>query len=398
MTRFEVIAQEGHARLGRLMLNHGPVDTPIFMPVGTYGAVKGVSPEMLGRIGARIVLGNTFHLWLRPGLEVIARHGGLHRFVNWSGPMLTDSGGFQVWSLGALRKISEEGVGFQSPVNGDRLFLSPEVSMQIQKVLNSDIAMVFDECTPYPATRDQAADSMTLSLRWAARSRIEFDKPDSEYPLTNSELASEAGAQSGRNALFGIVQGGMYEDLRDASLAGLLEIGFEGYAIGGLSVGEPKEDMLRVLAYLTSRLPKEKPRYLMGVGTPEDLVAGVSEGVDLFDCVMPTRNGRNGWLFTRYGDLKIRNARYKDDLQPIDPSCRCPVCCPMAHGDDRPPFTRSYLHHLQRIDEMLGASLASLHNLAFYLEIMAQMRLAIRAGRFGIWRAQFHEDRARGVI
>lgn len=393
MTRFDVIAQEGQARLGRLVLNHGLVETPIFMPVGTYGAVKGVAPEMLERIGARIVLGNTFHLWLRPGLEVIARHGGLHRFINWNGPMLTDSGGFQVWSLGALRKISEEGVAFQSPVNGDRLFLSPEVSMRIQKVLNSDIAMVFDECTPYPATRDEAAQSMTLSLRWAARSRAEFDKEDSEYLVSIPEKASDVRP----NALFGIVQGGMYEDLRDASLAGLLDIGFEGYAIGGLSVGEPKEDMLRILGYLTPRMPKEKPRYLMGVGTPEDLVSGVSEGVDLFDCVMPSRNGRNGWLFTRFGDLKIRNARYKDDLQPIDPCCACPVCRPSAHGDDRPAFTRSYLHHLQRIDEMLGASLASLHNLAFYLEIMAQMRAAIRDGRFAQWRAQFHSDRARGI-
>ena len=393
MKGFELIAQEGHARHGRLWLNHGPVETPIFMPVGTYGAVKGVSPEMLGRIGARIVLGNTFHLWLRPGLEVIAQHQGLHRFVNWNEPMLTDSGGFQVWSLGALRKITEEGVAFQSPVNGDRLFLSPEVSMQIQRVLNSDIAMVFDECTPYPASRDQAAESMALSLRWAARSRIAFDSEGGEH----SHLFPKPGANSKKNALFGIVQGGMYEDLRDTSLATLKDIGFEGYAIGGLSVGEPKEDMMRVLAHVGPKLPVDKPRYLMGVGTPEDLVAGVSEGVDLFDCVMPSRNGRNGWLFTRHGDLKIRNSRYKNDLQPLDPTCNCPVCCPQAHGDDRPAFTRSYLHHLQRIDEMLGASLASLHNLGFYLSIMAEMRAAIREGRFAAWRTQFREDRSRGI-
>ena len=393
MTGFELLAQEGLARRGRLWLNHGPVDTPIFMPVGTYGAVKGVPPEMLARIGARIVLGNTFHLWLRPGLEVIARHGGLHRFVNWHGPMLTDSGGFQVWSLGDLRKISEEGVAFQSPVNGDRLFLSPEVSMQIQRVLNSDIAMVFDECTPYPSTRDEAAASMELSLRWAARSRRAFDREDAEQ----AHLFPGRAPGTPPNALFGIVQGGMFEDLRDASLARLVEIGFEGYAIGGLSVGEPKEDMLRILAHLTPKMPQAKPRYLMGVGTPEDLVAGVSEGVDLFDCVMPSRNGRNGWLFTRFGDLKIRNARYKDDLRPIDPTCTCPVCSPSAHGDDRPAFTRSYLHHLQRIDEMLGAALASLHNLAFYLHIMAEMREAIAQGRFAAWKAAFARDRARGI-
>jgi len=363
------------------------------MPVGTYGAVKGVPPEMLARIGARIVLGNTFHLWLRPGLEVIARHGGLHRFVNWHGPMLTDSGGFQVWSLGDLRKISEEGVAFQSPVNGDRLFLSPEVSMQIQRVLNSDIAMVFDECTPYPSTREAAAASMELSLRWAARSRRAFDREDAEQ----SHLFPERAPGTPPNALFGIVQGGMFEDLRDVSLARLVEIGFEGYAIGGLSVGEPKEDMLRILAHLTPKMPQAKPRYLMGVGTPEDLVAGVSEGVDLFDCVMPSRNGRNGWLFTRFGDLKIRNARYKDDLRPIDPTCTCPVCSPSTHGDDRPAFTRSYLHHLQRIDEMLGAALASLHNLALYLHIMAEMREAIAQGRFAAWKTAFARDRARGI-
>jgi queuine tRNA-ribosyltransferase len=381
MAHYELLAQDGRARMGRLHLNHGVVETPIFMPVGTYGAVKGVPPAMLQAISARIVLGNTFHLWLRPGLEIIAAHGGLHRFMNWQSPILTDSGGFQVWSLGDLRKISEEGVAFQSPVNGDKLFLSPEESMRIQRTLNSDIAMVFDECTPYPSSREATAESMRLSLRWALRSRKAFDEHAPAAP----------------NALFGIVQGGMMEDLRDESLAGLLEIGFEGYAIGGLSVGEPKDDMLRILAHTAPQLPQDKPRYLMGVGTPEDLVEGVANGIDMFDCVMPSRNGRNGWLFTRHGDLKIRNARYKDDLQPIDPTCGCPVCRPQAHGDDRPPFTRSYLHHLQRIDEMLGAALSSLHNLAFYLQIMKEMREAIREGRFEAWRAQFKADRARGI-
>jgi queuine tRNA-ribosyltransferase len=338
-----------------------------------------MAPRDLKAIGAQIVLGNTFHLWLRPGLDVMAKHGGLHQFMNWSKPILTDSGGFQVWSLGDLRKISEEGVAFQSPVNGDKLFLTPEESMRIQTVLNSDIVMVFDECTPYPSTRDQTADSMRLSLRWAKRSKEEF------------------GRQNNSNALFGIVQGGMMEDLREESLAGLQDIGFHGYAIGGLSVGEPKEDMNRILAHTTPKLPTDRPRYLMGVGTPEDLVEGVSQGVDMFDCVMPTRNARNGWIFTRYGDLKIRNARYRDDLRPIDESCHCPVCSPSDHGDDRPAFTRSYLYHLQKVQEILGAHLATVHNLYFYLDLMAQMRVAIREGRFAAWRAQFHADRARGV-
>lgn len=376
---FELLHTDGRARAGRLTLAHGQVETPIFMPVGTYGSVKAMAPRDLKSIGAQIVLGNTFHLWLRPGLDVMAMHGGLHQFMNWSKPILTDSGGFQVWSLGDLRKISEEGVAFQSPVNGDKLFLTPEESMRIQTVLNSDIVMVFDECTPYPATRDQTADSMRLSLRWARRSKEEF------------------GRQNNPNALFGIVQGGMMEDLREESLAGLQEIGFHGYAIGGLSVGEPKDDMNRILAHTTPKLPSDRPRYLMGVGTPEDLVEGVSQGVDMFDCVMPTRNARNGWIFTRYGDLKIRNARYRDDLQPIDESCHCPVCRPTAHGDDRPAFTRSYLYHLQKVQEILGAHLATVHNLYFYLDLMAQMRAAIREGRFAAWRAQFHADRARGV-
>ncbi|MBU3725691.1 MAG: tRNA guanosine(34) transglycosylase Tgt [Burkholderiaceae bacterium] len=377
--KFELLSTDGAARRGRLSLNHGVIETPIFMPVGTYGAVKAMSPADLQAINAQIVLGNTFHLWLRPGLEVMARHGGLHQFMNWQGPILTDSGGFQVWSLGELRKITEEGVAFQSPVNGDRLFLSPEESMRIQTVLNSDIVMVFDECTPYPATRQETADSMRLSLRWASRSKEEFLR------------------QANPNALFGIVQGGMMEDLRAESLRGLLEIDFHGYAIGGLSVGEPKEDMVRILSTTAPQLPQDKPRYLMGVGTPEDLVEGVAQGIDMFDCVMPTRNARNGWLFTRYGDLKIRNARYRDERGPIDESCHCPVCDPQVHGDHRPHFSRSYLYHLQKVQEILGAHLATVHNLYFYLDLMRQMREAIAEERFAAWRTQFHQDRARGV-
>jgi queuine tRNA-ribosyltransferase len=399
MKSFSVQATDGKARAGLLELNHGVVQTPIFMPVGTYGAVKGVTPQVLsGQIGAQIILGNTFHLWLRPGLEIIQKHQGLHRFVNWHKPMLTDSGGFQVWSLGDLRKISEEGVAFQSPVNGDKLLMAPEDSMRIQHVLNSDIAMAFDECTPYPAMLDQAAASMQLSMRWAKRSRVSFDEW-SERPIYGGDELSEEGSSARRssNALFGIVQGGMHEALRTESLEALAQIGFEGYAIGGLSVGEPKEDMLRVLAHTSPRLPHDKPRYLMGVGTPEDLVDGVANGIDMFDCVMPSRNGRNGWLFTSKGDLKIRNARFKDDLLPIDPDCGCPVCNPSAHGENRPPFTRAYLHHLQRIDEMLGASLATIHNLYFYLDLMRQMRAAIQAGQFDAWRRDFALNRAAGV-
>ena len=372
---FELLKTEGLARRGRMTLNHGVVETPIFMPVGTYGAVKATAPWELKEIGAQIILGNTFHLWLRPGLEVIGLHGGLHKFANWDKPILTDSGGFQVFSLGALRKITEEGVRFASPVNGDRLFLTPEVSMQIQATLNSDIAMVLDECTPYeingrPATPKEAADSMRMSLRWAKRSREEF------FRLQNP------------NALFGIVQGGMYENLREESLAGLTDIGFEGYAVGGLSVGEPKEEMLRIMTHIVPKLPQDKPRYLMGVGTPEDLVEGVARGIDMFDCVMPTRNGRNGWLFTRYGDIKIRNARYAKDLRPLDPECDCPCC----RG-----FTRAYLHHLLKVNEILGARLNSLHNLHYYLHLMAEIRQALDEGRFAEFRKRFYEDRARGV-
>ena len=375
---FELTAADGAARRGRLTLVHGSVDTPAFMPVGTYGTVKAMAPAELVDAGAQIVLGNTFHLWLRPGLEVIAAHGGLHRFMGWSAPLLTDSGGFQVFSLGPLRKISEDGVRFASPVNGDRLLLTPEESMRIQSVLDSDVAMVFDECTPYaidgrPATLDEAATSMRLSLRWAERSRTEF---------------SRLGEARGRhNALFGIVQGGMYESLRDQSLAGLVELGFDGYAIGGLSVGEPKDDMMRVLRHTAPQLPPDRPRYLMGVGTPEDLLDGIAAGIDLFDCVMPTRNARNGWLFTRHGDLKLRNSRYRNDLLPADETCRCPTCR---------QFTRAYLHHLQRVNEILGARLNTVHNLHFYLGLMREAREAIEAGRFEAFRRDFARDRARG--
>lgn len=372
---FQLVKTDGKARRGTITLNHGKVQTPIFMPVGTYGSVKSMLPHELKDIGAQIVLGNTFHLWLRPGTHTMETHGGLHAFMGWDKPILTDSGGFQVFSLKGMRKITEEGVTFASPINGDKLFLTPEESMRIQRSLNSDIAMVFDECTPYlidgrPATHDEAAQSMRMSLRWAKRSRQAFK--DTENP----------------NALFGIVQGGMYEDLRDESLAGLTDIGFEGYAIGGLSVGEPKEDMLRILEHTTPSLPEHAPRYLMGVGTPEDLVNGVANGIDMFDCVMPTRNARNGWLFTRFGDVKIRNARYKDDTKPLDPSCSCHTC---QH------FSRSYLHHLQRANEITGARLNTLHNLHFYLQIMQEMRDAIEMGRFEAWRKQFAADRARGI-
>jgi queuine tRNA-ribosyltransferase len=366
MIDFKLLAADGPARRGRLQLAHGIVETPVFMPVGTYGAVKAMSPDELTGIGAQVVLGNTFHLWLRPGLDVIRAHGGLHRFMGWDKPILTDSGGFQVFSLGELRKISEDGVKFQSPINGDRLFMRPEDSMQIQHVLNSDIVMIFDECTPYPATEREAADSMRLSLRWAQRSRDEHDR------LANP------------NALFGIVQGGMYEDLRDESLAGLAAIGFDGFAIGGLSVGEPKEDCARILAHTTPQLPADKPRYLMGVGTPEDIVAAVSGGIDMFDCVMPTRNARNGWLFTRHGDVKIKNARYKDDTRPLDETCGCYTC---RH------FTRAYLHHLHRIGEILGARLNTIHNLFYYQTLMSGLRDAIAAGRLKQHITEFRRER-----
>jgi queuine tRNA-ribosyltransferase len=369
---FELLATDGLARRGRMTLNHGVVDTPIFMPVGTYGTVKAMMPHELAEVGSQIVLGNTFHLWLRPGTDVIARHGGLHGFMQWRKPLLTDSGGFQVFSLQGMRKITEEGVKFASPIDGARLFLTPEESMRIQTELNSDIAMVFDECTPYmindrPATPEEAAVSMRMSLRWARRSRESFD------------------ALANPNALFGIVQGGMFETLRDESLAGLQDIGFHGYAIGGLSVGEPKEDMMRILAHVAPRLPANAPRYLMGVGTPEDLVEGVAQGIDMFDCVMPTRNARNGWLFTRFGDVKIRNAQYRDNILPLDPSCACHTC---------KNFSLSYLHHLQKSNEITGSRLNTVHNLHFYLTIMAEMRQAIENRTFQAWQAQFARDRA----
>ncbi len=373
--KFSLLKTDGNARRGRLELAHGTIETPIFMPVGTYGSVKAMSPVELKEIDAQIILGNTFHLWLRPGLDIVRKFSGLHRFIGWDKPILTDSGGFQVFSLGAMRKITEEGVKFQSPVNGDRLFLSPEISMQIQRVLNSDIVMQFDECTPYeidgrPATRDEAGRSMRMSLRWAKRSLDEFKREENP------------------NALFGIVQGGMFEELRDESLAGLNELGFHGIAIGGLSVGEPKEDMQRILKHVGPKLPADKPHYLMGVGTPEDLVDGVANGVDMFDCVMPTRNARNGWLFTRYGDLKLRNARHKDEDVPVDESCDCYACR---------NFSRAYLHHLHRAGEILGARLNTIHNLHYYLQLMREMRAAIDAGSFAEFRQRFSMDRSRGV-
>jgi len=367
--KFAVTHTDGAARTGRLELQHGAVATPAFMPVGTYGTVKAMSPAELVEIGAEIVLGNTFHLWLRPGLDVIAAHGGLHRFMGWERPILTDSGGFQVFSLGALRKISEEGVKFASPINGDRLMLTPEESIRIQRTLDSDIAMVFDECTPFPATERQAAASMRLSLRWAERSKREWER-----------------LRPGGNALFGIVQGSVYEILRDESLGALADLGFDGYAVGGLAVGEPKEAMFRILRHTAPRLPADRPRYLMGVGTPEDIVAAVQAGIDMFDCVLPTRNARNGWLFTRWGDIRLRNARYRDDTLPVDETCGCYAC---RH------FTLAYLHHLQRANEILGARLATIHNLSYYLTLMRELREAIAAGRLAGYAAQFAADRSR---
>ena len=386
MLHFELLKTEGLARRGRLTLNHGVVETPIFMPVGTYGTVKGVMPRSLEEMQAQIILGNTFHLWMRPGLDIVKSFGGLHGFEQWHKPILTDSGGFQVWSLGEMRKISEEGVRFASPVNGDKLFLTPEISMQIQTVLNSDIVMQFDECTPYDTqghitTEAEARSSMALSLRWAQRCQAEFAK------LQNP------------NALFGIVQGGMFEHLREESLAALVNMNFPGYAVGGVSVGEPKEDMLRIMAHTPHRLPANKPRYLMGVGTPEDLVEGVRNGVDMFDCVMPTRNARNGHLFTRFGDLKIRNARHKTDAGPLDPTCSCYTCAGYTRPDGSVSggFSRAYLHHLDRCGEMLGPMLATLHNLHYYLNLMKEVRAALDAGQLAAFSQQFRSDRARGV-
>jgi queuine tRNA-ribosyltransferase len=362
---FSTKVTDGAARNGVLTLAHGTIDTPAFMPVGTYGTVKAMSPRELEEAGAQIVLVNTFHLWLRPGLAVIEKHGGLHRFMGWNRPILTDSGGFQVFSLGDLRKVSEEGVAFQSPVNGDKLFLTPEEAMRIQRVLDSDIVMVFDECTGYPASREVAAASMQMSLRWAERSKRAHE--------------------GNPNALFGIVQGGMYPELRDESLAGLVRIGFDGYAVGGVSVGEPKEEMEAIVEHIVPRLPAGAPRYLMGVGTPEDLAHAVAHGIDMFDCVLPTRNARNGWLFTRSGDVKIKNARHREDTGPLDPQCACYTCR---------NFSRAYLHHLHRTNEILGARLNTVHNLHYYLELMADMRRAIAEGRFAAWCNAFLSGRA----
>lgn len=364
--KFELIFSDDVARRGRLTFERGIVETPAFMPVGTYGTVKAMTPEELVGNGAQIILGNTFHLMLRPGMDVIRAHAGLHRFMNWRGPILTDSGGFQVFSLAELRKITEEGVSFRSPVNGDLVMLTPERSMQVQTDLDADIVMIFDECTPYPATEEQARRSMEMSLRWAQRSRAEFDRLQNPH------------------ALFGIVQGGMYLPLREASIAGLTAIGFDGYAIGGLAVGEPMEERERVLEGLEPHLPKERPRYLMGVGTPEDLVESVRRGIDMFDCVMPTRHARNGHLFTSRGVLKIRNARYEADTRPLDEACDCYTC---TH------YSRAYLRHLDKCGEILAARLGTIHNLRYYLSLMQSMRSAIEEQRFNAFATDFYARR-----
>jgi queuine tRNA-ribosyltransferase len=366
--KFELITSQGKARRGRLTFDRGTVETPAFMPVGTYGTVKGMKPHEIEQIGAEIILGNTFHLMLRPGTEIIEKHGDLHDFIQWDKPILTDSGGFQVFSLGAMRKITEEGVTFRSPVNGEKIMLTPERSMEVQRSLGSDIVMIFDECTPYPATYAEAKTSMELSLRWAERSK----KAHGDNP----------------SALFGIVQGGMYEDLREVSVNGLTVIGFDGYAIGGLSVGEPKEDMMRILDHATPLIPENKPRYLMGVGKPEDLVEGVRRGIDMFDCVMPTRNARNGHLFVTNGVIKIRNARYKDDTGALDPECDCETC---QH------YSRAYLHHLDKCHEILGAQLNTLHNLRYYQRLMKGLRDAIEAGNLDEFVEEFYALRGLPV-
>ena len=365
---FEKLGEDGRARRGRLTFPRGTVETPAFMPVGTYGTVKGMLPRDIHEIGAEIILGNTFHLMLRPGTEVVKAHGDLHDFTQWQGPILTYSGGFQVFSLGEMRKITEDGVTFRSPVDGSPVELSPEIAIQVQRDLGSDIVMIFDECTPYPATERQAKDSMELSLRWAQRSK-------------DAHEGNPA-------ALFGIVQGGMYESLRDYSLEGLTDIGFDGYAIGGLSVGEPKEDMIRILDHLPPKMPEDKPRYLMGVGRPEDIVEAVRRGVDMFDCVMPTRNARNGYLFTSTGIVKIRNARHRHDTSPLDERCDCYTC---------KNFSRSYLHHLDKCGEMLGSQLNTIHNLRFYQNLMAGLRGAIEAGTLSDFISDFYARRGETV-
>ncbi len=367
--KFDLLAQDGFARRGRLTFERGKIETPAFMPVGTYGSVKSMTPEEVKATGAEIILGNTFHLMLRPGTEIISAHGDLHDFMQWQGPILTDSGGFQVFSLGELRKITEQGVHFSSPVNGSKVFLGPEESMAVQRALGSDIVMIFDECTPYPADIDTAAKSMELSLRWAKRSKeAHGDNP---------------------SALFGIVQGGMHEKLRQISLDGLMEIGFDGYAIGGLSVGEPKEDMLRILDFLAPVMPQDKPHYLMGVGRPEDLVEGVMRGVDMFDCVMPTRNARNGHLFVHQGVIKIRNSRFKTDTKPLDPYCDCYTC---------QNYSRAYLHHLDKTGEMLGPRLNTIHNLHYYQTLMSGLRQAIENNTLTQFRQEFYALRETEIV
>jgi queuine tRNA-ribosyltransferase len=365
---FKLKNTDGYARRGQLTFARGVVETPIFMPVGTYGTVKSLTPEELKGIGAQIILGNTFHLMLRPGMGVIKAHGDLHDFMHWDKPILTDSGGFQVFSLGALRKITEEGVTFKSPINGSKIFMGPEESMQVQRDLGSDIVMIFDECTPYPATVHEAAASMRLSLRWAKRSKVAHG--------------------DNLSALFGIVQGGMYEHLRQESIDGLVDIGFDGYAIGGLSVGEPKEEMMATLDVVHTKMPIDKPRYLMGVGTPEDLVEAVRRGIDMFDCVMPTRNARNGHLFTRFGVVKIRNSQYEFDNRPLDESCGCYTC---------QNYSRAYLRHLDKCKEMLGSRLNTIHNLYYYLELMQGLRDAIEARQLDTFVKCFYEQRGKGV-
>ena len=362
--KFELLTTDGKARRGRMVFERGVVETPAFMPVGTYGTVKGMTPEELAETGAQICLGNTFHLMLRPGTEIIKKHGDLHDFMQWQKPILTDSGGFQVFSLGELRKIKEEGVTFRSPLNGEKIFLTPERSMEVQRDLGSDIVMIFDECTPYPATEQQAKKSMEMSLRWAKRSKD-----------------AHAGNPS---ALFGIIQGGMYPNLRDVSLNGLEDIGFDGYAIGGLSVGEPKHEMIKILNHTTDKMPVHKPRYLMGVGKPEDLVEGVRRGIDMFDCVMPTRNARNGHLFVSDGVIKIRNAKFKDDIRPLDENCDCYTC---------KNYSRAYLHHLDRCNEILGARLNTIHNLYHYQQLMQGLRDAIAAGELTVFVEAFYARR-----
>lgn len=367
--KFTLLNTDGPARRGQLHFARGVVETPAFMPVGTYGTVKAMTPEELQGIGAHIILGNTFHLMLRPGIEVIKAHGDLHKFMHWEGPILTDSGGFQVFSLGKMRKISEQGVEFRSPIDGSVVFLDPERSMAVQRALGADIVMIFDECTPYPATLEEARDSMELSLRWALRSKVAHaDNPA---------------------ALFGIVQGGMYSDLRKLSLQGLVDIGFDGYALGGLSVGEPKEEMLRMLDEVPPLMPADKPRYVMGVGTPQDLVEAVRRGIDMFDCVMPTRNARNGHLFVRSGEIRIRNAQYRDDTRPLDDQCACYTCR---------NYSRAYLRHLDKCNEILGARLNTIHNLFYYQELMQALREAIGRGTLNSFIGDFYANRRVNVV